>query len=155
MRVRSAILRLVFVALTLLPAAAVGITFPPPLVVDLRAGSPGGAGETWRSLEALASRGDVVIYRGTTNSRTGIFSHELIGSATSIVADTTTQMPGSTGPFTHFDAHAGLDATGLMVFRASGVDRQGIYVFDGNALSVVADTTTAVPGGSGAFTIWR
>ncbi|MCA9504263.1 MAG: VCBS repeat-containing protein [Myxococcales bacterium] len=153
MRVRSAILRLVFVALTLLPAAAVGITFPPPLVVDLRAGSPGGAGETWRSLEALASRGDVVIYRGTTNSRTGIFSHELIGSATSIVADTTTQMPGSTGPFTHFDAHAGLDATGLMVFRASGVDRQGIYVFDGNALSVVADTTTAVPGGSGAF-VW-
>ncbi|MDA2921158.1 hypothetical protein MYX76_16985 [Desulfobacterota bacterium AH_259_B03_O07] len=67
------------------------------------------------------------------------------------VADTNTPIPGGTGTFLFFLHVPSLDG-GNVAFRGFGTsDQQGIYT-DIGGLSVVADKSTMIPGGTGTFT---
>ena len=66
-------------------------------------------------------------------------------------ADTSTLVPGGPGHFTDFRGPTIGD--GIVAFSAQGSSgEQGIYVFNGTTLSVVADTKTTAPGGTANFT---
>lgn len=67
------------------------------------------------------------------------------------VADTDTTIPGGAGSFTTFDVPS-LDG-GYVAFKGQGSDSQdGVYTYIGTSLAKVADTSTAIPSGSGNFT---
>jgi len=67
------------------------------------------------------------------------------------VADSSTPVPGGSGNFAGFNFEPSLDR-GNVAFQGSGSSfgQQGIYT-DIGGLGVVADTSTAIPGGSGNF----
>jgi hypothetical protein len=68
-----------------------------------------------------------------------------------VIADTGTAIPGGSGDFTSFSDPA-LSA-GQVAFLGEGTGGQsGIYRDGIGALVVVADESTAIPGGSGDFT---
>ena len=81
----------------------------------------------------------------------GIYRGQASGNL-SIVANESTVIPGGTGTFAGF-GEGGPDIDGGSVaFQAiDSSGREGIYVDVGGSLSVVADTTTEIPGGSGNF----
>ncbi len=70
------------------------------------------------------------------------------------VVDLQTPIPGGTGDFTFFFAG---DIVGNTVpFNGQGVGQQGIYLFNGSSLTVLANLITPIPGGLGNFTaFWR
>jgi hypothetical protein len=72
------------------------------------------------------------------------------GATPTAIADTATAIPGGSGSFT---AIVSIDADGGQVaFRGSGGSGQsGVYTGTGGALATVADTGTAIPGGTGNF----
>jgi hypothetical protein len=66
------------------------------------------------------------------------------------IVDTSSAIPGGVGTFTAFDETA-YDGNYLS-FRARGAGGQeGVYLWDGAALSAVADVSTAAPEGAGQF----
>lgn len=67
------------------------------------------------------------------------------------IADENTPIPRGFGNFTRFDQVA-IDG-GVVAFVGFGEGGQeGLYLFDGSQLSMVADRNTPVPGGTGTFT---
>jgi hypothetical protein len=67
----------------------------------------------------------------------------------SIVADSTTALPGANGSASYIGAIAASSA----VFRAmTSGGQEGIYKLENGVLKRIADKTTPVPGGSGTFT---
>ncbi|HEV3122696.1 MAG TPA: PEP-CTERM sorting domain-containing protein [Isosphaeraceae bacterium] len=68
------------------------------------------------------------------------------------VADTSTPIPGGTGNFTGFGTPA--YHNGFLAFTGTGSsNQQGVYETTlGNPISVVANTSTAVPGSTGTYT---
>jgi hypothetical protein len=73
------------------------------------------------------------------------------GTTLAKAADTSTLVPGGPGHFTDFLGPSMGD--GSVAFAAQGSSgEQGIYVFNGTTLSVVADTNTTAPGGTAHFT---
>ena len=70
-----------------------------------------------------------------------------------VIADTNTAIPGGAGNFTNFGGRPSLSG-GNVAFRGKGLGSPqgpwGIYT-DIGGLSVVADTNTAIPDGSGNF----
>jgi len=66
------------------------------------------------------------------------------------IADTNTPIPGSTGNFALLDLTPFLDK-GVVVFTNISSSGEGIYLNVGGSLNVVADTNTAIPGGTGNF----
>jgi hypothetical protein len=69
------------------------------------------------------------------------------------IANTKTAIPTGSGDFLSFEHAAALRTTApWIVFRGTGSSGQaGVYLFDGTALDVVANTSTAIPSGSGSF----
>jgi len=68
-----------------------------------------------------------------------------------IVADKQTLIPFGSGTFTDV-LHLVSLGGGDVVFKAIGSLQEGIYTFKAGTLGVVADLSTAIPGGSGTFT---
>lgn len=67
-----------------------------------------------------------------------------------ILASTKTPVPGMGGTFSAFGApEIGGTAVAFHAFGTNGSD--GVYLASGGSVSVVADLTTPVPGGSGTF----
>lgn len=68
------------------------------------------------------------------------------------IADTDTPIPGGTGNFTALDVASSL-SSGNVAFLGEGSSGQvGIYIDVGGTLNVLADTSTAIPDGTGSFT---
>jgi hypothetical protein len=67
------------------------------------------------------------------------------------IADTDTAVPGGTGNFTGFFNPSISNGTVTFYGANSSGGRSGIYIGNGT-LGVVADLTTAIPGGTGNFT---
>ena len=71
------------------------------------------------------------------------------------IADTTTAIPGGSGHFTEFGEALGFNGSDAAFVGHGSGGQQGIYLADRsippNPIRI-ADTTTAIPGGSGAFT---
>jgi hypothetical protein len=60
------------------------------------------------------------------------------------IADQSTAIPGGTGTFTDF-AHPAISG-GRVMFAAAGAGQQGLYDYENQALGVVVDRHTLVPG---------
>ena len=73
------------------------------------------------------------------------------------VADLNTAIPGGTGNFTAFFSIGppiipAIDGSNVAFFGAGSGGQQGIYESVGGVASRIADTATAIPGGTGLFT---
>ena len=65
------------------------------------------------------------------------------------VADTDTVVPGSTETFAEFLGAEPVISGNNIAFLGANNSNNGIYLFDGNTLSVVADFSTTIPGRPG------
>ncbi len=73
-------------------------------------------------------------------------------NALTLVANTTTLVPGTNQPFTFFQPNVSAGATEV-AFAGENAQRSGVYTgASPTTLQTVADTTTAIPGGTGTFT---
>ncbi|MCO6465039.1 MAG: hypothetical protein J5I53_00330 [Bradyrhizobiaceae bacterium] len=85
----------------------------------------------------------IVAFVGSSGTHKGIYMK--IGSRWKTIVDTTTSIPSGTGHFTDFQGLAVEDSN--VVFVGYGSDGQaGIYKLSGSALTMVANTSTGVPG---------
>ena len=108
---------------------------------------------------------DVVFYAKLSDFSCGVYAR--IDGTLRVIADMNTPIPGGTGNFVNFPEewtcgvqlvhgtprHSPVIQNGQVVFRgqgASGLD--GIYHWDGTSISIVADTNTPSPSGTGNFT---
>jgi hypothetical protein len=99
-----------------------------------------------------AISGNTVAFAGCSASAGGIYLNN--SSGFSVVADNSTPIPGGTGNFNFIsDDPADPCISGSNVdFVGSGSGgQQGVYLLHAGSLGRVADTNTAVPGGSGNF----
>lgn len=108
---------------------------------------------------------DVLVFRGIgQDGQDGIYAFD--GTTLRMVADGGTFMP-SVFPFRTFDSFGTLPVSpgfydwlpgtpafdnGMIVFYGKGPTRQGIYREINGSLQRIADTTTAIPSGTGNFT---
>jgi len=71
------------------------------------------------------------------------------------IADTATPIPGGTGNFTLFSNMVSANADGDVAFSESNFNapvNDGIHIWSGGSISLIADLETAIPGGAGDFT---
>jgi hypothetical protein len=124
----------------------------PVLVADLSTAIPGGVGNFTGFGNPISLGGGDVAFRGLgSEGQSGIYT--FIGGTLAVAADENTAIPGGSGNFTAFGNPISLGG-GDVVFRGLGFGGQsGIYTFIGGTLAVVADLNTAIPGGSGNFTV--
>jgi hypothetical protein len=95
--------------------------------------------------------GPTVVFNGQGGGRFGVYT-SVIGSGTATrIADNTVMAPGGAGTFTSFGVTPAINGADVAFFAASP-GRTGIYISSGGSLSRIADTTVAVPGGTGNFT---
>jgi hypothetical protein len=105
--------------------------------------------------DPLISGDNVVFYGAGSDGQRGIYG--LINSSRLRVADTSTAIPGGSGNFTGF-TRPGIPPNPIIsgenaVFYAEGSGgQQGVYARINGSLTKIADTTTAIPGGTGSFT---
>jgi len=95
--------------------------------------------------------GNNVVFSGTgSGGQQGIYA--VIDGSLGRVADTATSLPGGTGAFVAFPSSPVISGANV-AFLGTGMDnQQGVYLSLAGLLGRVADTTTAIPGGSGLFT---
>jgi hypothetical protein len=67
------------------------------------------------------------------------------------VAGTNSGIPGGSGNYTNLPSAASLSGSNVAFFGAGAGGQQGIYARSSGVLARVADTNTAIPGGSGNF----
>ena len=97
--------------------------------------------------------GNVVAISGFTSGGSGIFAGPAAGGTLTPVANTTTAIPNGTGNFTSFGQSLAVSGS-KAAFTGSGTGGQaGVYAgqVGGGTPTRIADTTTAIPGGSGNF----
>ncbi len=116
-----------------------------------------GSGIPFGGFFAPAARAGNLAFGGFTgfNSTLPPGLYTLIGDTLAMVADTNTPVPGGSGNFVFF-GNPSFDGSNVAFL---GVDSSfvssGIYVADSTgALTVIADTTTPVPGGTGNFVLF-
>jgi hypothetical protein len=120
-------------------------------VADTSTAIPGGSLGNFTAFgtsEAIA--GATVAFRGSGSSSIGIYT--ATGGALTTIADTNTAIPGFTGNFTNLGISPSLSGSTLAFFGRGSPSFVGVYTGSGGAITAVADTNTAVPGGSGNFT---
>ncbi|MBI2514433.1 MAG: PEP-CTERM sorting domain-containing protein [Opitutae bacterium] len=121
-------------------------------IADTTTAVPDGTGNFSSFSNALSvdSQGNVAFMEnhGTTNNGVYLAS----GGNITRMADLNTAIPNGTGNFTGFSFFGnGLDG-GRYIFRGNGANSQaGLYAYANGSLTRVADTTTAIPGGTGNF----
>ncbi len=125
-------------------------------VADTNTPIPGGTGDFCDFRFPVLIGGGNVAFMGVSGTQQqgfcsrqqGIYLFD--GTVLSRLADTKTMVPGGKGDFTDFFGLAMSDRN--VAFGGFGsLDEQGIYFFNGTTLSVVADTNTPIPGGTGNF----
>ena len=123
------------------------------VVADLNTPIPGGGG-TFIGFQSLDLDAGEVAFHGIGVSQSGVYRGSG-PSALSVVADPNTPIPGGTGNFAG-GTEPSLDG-GEVAFIGTGLSNQfGVYRGSGpSTLTVVADTNTPIPNGSGSFSSFR
>lgn len=119
-------------------------------VADVNTPIPGGSG-TFTSFNPPVLSGSNVAFDGfgSFGGQEGLYLFES-GVLTRVV-DRNTPIPGGNGTFTGGFRPA--LSGGNVAFRGDGsAGQEGIYLFEGGALTRVADLNTPIPGGNGTFT---
>ncbi len=143
------------VGLILLGLAAAGAVHAQVFtkVADTATAVPNGTGNFAAFGNALAvdASGNVSFNENNGVTNNGIYLST--SGSLARVADLNTTIPNGTGNFTGFAGFGnGLDG-GRLAFRGTGASSQsGIYAYAGGSLTRIADTATAIPGGTGNFT---
>jgi hypothetical protein len=115
---------------------------------------PGGSGAFNNFSSPSVSDYGVAFFASRTGSPpAGVGLYLSRNGALKVLANTQTPVPNAGGTFSAFGAPA-LGGSSV-AFHAIGTNgSQGIYLSDGGSVSVVADLTTPVPGGSGTFQVF-
>ncbi len=122
-------------------------------VADFSTPVPGSAGFQFNAFNSPSMDGSGnVVFRGAFTSggptQDGIYSS--VGGL-NVVANRNTAVPSGTGNFIGFGTGPSIDG-GELAFSATGNSgQQGIYATTGGSLHVIANTSTAIPGGTGSF----
>jgi hypothetical protein len=93
-----------------------------------------------------------VVFNGQGGGRFGVYRQT--GGTISRVVDNTITPPSGAGPFTAFGATPaiyGHDTAAQVAFYGESPGRSGIYLAQSGTVTLMADTSTAVPGGAGSF----
>ena len=118
-------------------------------VADRNMAIPGGAG-TFETFGPPVISGSNVAFFGTRPGGGGIYLFN--GTTLTKVADRSTAVPpGGVATFSGFGAVAISGTNVVFDGFGPGFGQEGIYLFDGANLIAVADTSTAIPGGTGNF----
>jgi hypothetical protein len=121
-------------------------------IADTTTAIPNGSGNFtgWLSPSVF---GSTIAFTGSGGgNQEGVYTRSIGGGPLSRVADTNTPVPGGTGTFSFIDDSSVSGST--LEFRAGASSPPvGIYTVPtgGGPLSVVANTNTAIPGGTGNF----
>lgn len=114
---------------------------------------PGGTGNfSFLSLPSLSGAAMTFIGAGT-GGQVGVYTN--VGGPLLAAANLNTPIPGGTGNFTNFGAETGtpvVQGTGVAYGAFGSGGQMGIYRWTGGVNSLVANTSTAQPGGTGPFT---
>jgi sugar lactone lactonase YvrE len=135
---------------------------PPIKIADTATAIPGGTGSFTALPQYPCISGDNLVFLGNgSGGQQGLYRAGAVGPPIK-VADLNTAIPGGTGTFTSFipgnPIAPAIDGTSVAFFGAGSGGQQGIYVsipadplIPGNPIKI-ADTSTAIPGGTGNFT---
>jgi len=120
-------------------------------IVDTSTPIPGGSGDFLSFGSGLSISDGKVAFDGAGGMSKGIYLYS--GGKVQTVVDSTTFIPNGGGSrFSSFEAPS-LSSSSVSFYGAGGGTSSGIYTGGvSSAPQVVADTTTAIPGGSGNFT---
>lgn len=109
---------------------------------------PGGTGAFNNFLFTAVNAYGTVFFGGGLGNQSGLYLNRQ--GALSVLANGQTAVPGMGGTFNGFGEP--VMAGTSVVFHARGTNSSdGIYQAGGGSVSVIADVTTPVPGGSGTF----
>lgn len=131
-----------------------GTTAGGPLnrLVDSNTPIPNGTGN-FTSANRLSDSGTTAAFAGVgTNQQVGIYTVSTLGGPVTHLVNRTTPLPNGAGNFSNV-SHISISNT-TVVFNATGTGANGIYSVPavGGAVTVIADTNTPIPGGTGNFT---
>jgi hypothetical protein len=130
-----------------------GTTAGGPLARVADTTTPAPNGTVFSLFGSPSVSGSVVAFQGgrPAVSYTGVFAGTAAGGTLTTVADVDTAVPGGTGTFRRFGDAA---VSGSRVAFAGGnAQTDGVYIGSaaGGPLTVVANRSTAIPGGGGTF----
>jgi hypothetical protein len=136
-----------------------GLPQTPTRIADLNTAIPNGAGNFLSfGTEAgiIIVGGDILFTGSGAGSQQGIYlaSHATPGALVRI-ADTAMAIPGGVGTFAGFQNGLGFNGADVVFVGNGSGGQQGIYGASGAVVGPpfkVADTTTAIPSGTGNFT---
>jgi len=132
-------------------------TTPFTKIADSATPIPGGTGNfvTFSNMVSIDADGNVGLSESNYNDPSNDGIHLSVDGILSRVAGRSTSIPSGTGTFTSFSFFGNGIDDGIVAFRGLGSSEQkGVYAYDsdGEALSLIADTSTAIPNGTGTFT---
>jgi hypothetical protein len=103
-----------------------------------------------RFSELTADSGHVTFVGETVGRHRGVYDYD--GSSIHLVVDNEVAFPDGTGNFRTFDSPWADEGTVAFAGTAPAFyGPEGVYQYDGNRISVVADYSTPIPGGTGTF----
>lgn len=100
--------------------------------------------------QPVISGNDAVFLGMGTGGQEGVYSR--MNGMLEVIADLNTPVPGQAENFTGFPGDASISGSDVAFVGMGAGGLEGVYSLMNNMLEVVADTTTAIPGGSGLFT---
>ncbi len=119
------------------------------LAADLNTPIPGGDG-SFTEFSTITSLGNDITFTARGASSQGIYT--FIDGALAVLVDTNTPIPGGNGNFTGVGSPVLMEG-GDIAFLGSGDESQsGIYAIIDGTVTVLVDTNTPLPGGTGNFT---
>jgi sugar lactone lactonase YvrE len=139
--------------------AKIGAISPPQRIADTSTAIPGGTGNftSFIPVDPIApaiSGSNVAFFGAGSGGQLGIYAKYGAISPPQVVADTNTAIPSGTGNFTSFPSAPSISSDSIAFVGAGSGVAQGVYAKIG-AISPpqrIADTNTAIPGGTGNFT---
>lgn len=123
-------------------------------LVDTNTTVPGTSSHFGSFGGAAYSNGNFVVQAGASSSALGIYAGS-VGGPLKLIADTTTQLPGGSVPFTFFSNQPVVSSTGDVAFiglsSKTSPSSGGIYSTAGGTLHAVIDTNTIPQGDTTAY----
>jgi hypothetical protein len=138
--------------------AATSLAFTTSILADTTTGIPGGTGSfvtfdpnlALSPVDPCVSDGNLGFWGAGSGGQQGVYG--IVSGVLTRVADLSSPIPDGTGTFTGFTPSDPCNSGTNFVFQGSGSNaQQGVYRCQPSDPCRIADTTTAIPGGSGTF----
>jgi hypothetical protein len=126
----------------------------PTVAVPYTTPIPNGNGN-FAALHAPSFNGSAITFGGQGSGQAGMYFEDIVAGSLIKIADLNTPVPNGTGNFLSFLPGGPSLSGDNVVSYGAGPAEQGIYLFNRRNLGNpcrIADTNTAIPGGTGNFT---